>query len=37
MNWLEPFVEYLVKLNKVPDSQVIKFYLDKRYTNRRTY
>ena len=37
MNWLRPYTEYLVRLNKVPDSQVIKFYLDKKYTNKRTY
>ena len=37
MNWLRPYTAYLVRLNKVPDSQVVKFYLDERYTNRRTY
>ena len=37
MNWLRPYTAYLVRLNRVPDSQVVKFYLDERYTNRRTY
>ena len=37
MNWLRPYTAHLVRLNKVPDSQVVKFYLDERYTNRRTY
>ena len=36
-NWLRPYVEHLVRLNKVPDSQVIKLYLDQHYTNSRTY
>ena len=37
LNWLRPYTAYLVRLNRVPDSQVVKFYLDQRYKNRRTY